>query len=62
MRSTHVGLRRETPPPAIPGAVASGGAQKVNDEPRKILNLLFFIYFFWKWAKTFNNLLFFTFR
>ena len=35
--------------------------QRVNDEPGKILNLLFFAYLFGKWAETFNKLQFFTF-
>ena len=38
-----------------------GGAPRANDEPVKVLNLLFFIFFFWKWAETFEKLQFFTF-
>ena len=35
--------------------------QRVNDEPGKILNLLCFVYFFCKWAETFEKKLFFFF-
>ena len=36
-------------------------AQRVNDEPVKVLNLLFFVYFIWKWGETLEKLHFFTF-
>ena len=50
-------------PTTIPGTATTGSQRsKVNDEPRKILNLLFFVYFFAKWAKIFNKLQFFTFE
>ena len=34
------------------------GAERVNYEPVKVLNLLFFTSFFWKWAKSFEKLQF----
>ena len=34
---------------------------RVIDEPVRVLNLLFFAYFIWKWEKTFEKLHFFTF-
>ena len=37
-------------------------AQRVNDQAVKDLNLLFFIYFIWKWGEIFEKLHFFTFR
>ena len=54
--STHLGTWQGALPPTTPDA-----AQRVNDEPVKILNLLFFIYFFWKWANTIKKLQFFPF-
>ena len=33
----------------------------LNDEPEKILNLLFSVYFFRIWVENFNKLLFFAF-
>ena len=36
-------------------------AETVNDEPVKVSNLLFFIYFVWKYAATFGKLQSFTF-
>ena len=36
-------------------------AQRVNDEPVKVLDLLFFVYFIWKWGETLEKLHFFTF-
>ena len=32
-----------------------GRVQGADDESGKILNLLFFVYFFWKWAETFSK-------
>ena len=51
------GLHPLQPPVPLP---AARKAQRVNNEPGKILNLLFFVYFFWKWAETFNKLQFST--
>lgn len=41
-------------------SVATSGSRrsKVNNELRKVLNLLFFLYFFYKWADTFTKLQF----
>ena len=36
-------------------------AQRVNDEPVKVLNLPYFVYFIWKWGETLQNLRFFHF-
>ena len=36
-------------------------AQRVHDEAAKNLNLLFFVYFIWKWEETFGKLHFFNF-
>ena len=36
-------------------------AERVNDKPVKVLNLLFFISFLWKWAESFEKLHFFAF-
>ena len=51
-------LRALQPPVPMP---AARGAQRVNDEAVKILNLLSFVYFSWKWGETFEKLQFFTF-
>ena len=37
---------------------ATRQAQTVNDEPIKVMNLLFFIYFIWKWGETLENCIF----
>ena len=52
------GLYALQPPVPLP---AARRAQRVNDEPVKVLNLLFFVYFIWKWGETFEKLHFFTF-
>ena len=52
------GLRPLQPPVPLP---ATRRAQRVNDEPVKVLNLLFFVYFIWKWGETFEKLHFFSF-
>ena len=42
---THVGIRQETLIPTIPGPLpAPRSAQRVNDEPGKVLNLPFCIF------------------
>ena len=51
-------LRALQPPVPMP---AARGAQRVNDEAVKILNLLSFVYFSWKWGETFEKLQSFTF-
>ena len=53
------GLRPLQPPVSLP---AAWRAQKVNDEPVKVFNLLFFINFFRKWAETLEKLRFFSSR
>ena len=55
----HVGGLPSLQPP-VP-LLAAPRAQKVNDEPVKVLHLLFFVYFIWKWVETFEKLHFFTF-
>ena len=52
------GLSPLQPPVSLP---AAWRAQKVNDEPVKVFNLLFFINFFRKWAETLEKLRFFSF-
>ena len=52
------GLR---PLQALVPLLAARRAQRVNDEAVKILNLLFFVYFIWKWGETLEKLPFFTF-
>ena len=47
--------------PAIKTHVAAG-AQRVNEEPGKIVNLFVFVYFFRKLAETFNKLQCFIFQ
>ena len=46
------------PPVSLP---AIRRAQRVSYEPIKLLNLLFFAYFVWKWGETLEKLHFFTF-
>ena len=41
---------------------AARRVQTVNDKPVKDLNLLFSVYFIWKWGETFKNLDFSTFE
>ena len=53
-----MGLRPLQSPLSLPGARR---ALRVNDEPGKNLNLLYFVYFFWKWAAAFEKPQFFTF-
>ena len=50
-------------PPLHPPVLlsAAGWDQKVNYVEVKDLNLLFFVYFIWKWGKIFEELYFFTF-
>ena len=52
------GLRPLQPPELLSVFRA---AQRVNDEPIKVLNLLFFAYFFWNLAEAFEKLQFLTF-
>lgn len=40
------------PPPPLP---AERGAQKINVEPGKSLNLIFVVYFLWKWILVFKK-------
>ena len=47
------GLRQEQPPALLPAACR---IQRGNNKLRRIFNLLFFVYFFWKWAKTLKKL------
>ena len=51
-------LRPLQPPVPLP---AARQAERVNDEPVKVLDLLLFIYFIWKWGETFEKLHFSTF-
>ena len=52
------GLRSLQSPVPLP---AARWVQRGNDVPVKVLNLLFFVYFVWKWGETFKKLPFFTF-
>ena len=52
------GLRPLQPPVQLPGARR---AQRVNDEPVKVLDLLFCVCFIWKLGETLEKLHFFTF-
>ena len=52
------GLRPLQPPVLLPVVRA---AQRVNDEPVKVLNWLFYVYFFRNLAETFKKLQFLTF-
>ena len=52
------GLRPLQPPVQLPGAHR---AQRVNDEPVKVLDLLFCVYFIWKLGETLEKLHFFHF-
>ena len=51
-------LRPLQPPVPLP---AARQAERVNDEPVKVLDLLLFLYFIWKWGETFEKLHFSTF-
>ena len=53
------GLYALQPPVPLP---AARRAQRVNDEPVKVLNLLFFVYFIWKWGETLEKPHFLTFE
>ena len=52
------GLR---PLQALVPLLAARRAQRVNDEAVKILNMLFFVYFIWKWGETLEKAAFFHF-
>ena len=54
---TRHGIRPLEPPVPLS---ATRGALPVNDEPVKVLNFLYFFYFFWKWSETFEKLQFLT--
>ena len=51
------GLCLLQPPVPLP---AARRAQRVIDEPVKVLNFLFFVYFIWKWGETLEKWHFFT--
>ena len=51
------GLRPLQLPAPLP---ASRRAERDNDEPVKVLNLLFFVYLIWKWEENLEKLRFFT--
>ena len=62
-RSIHVGTRQEAQPPATPVLLlVASRVERVNNEPAKDLNLLFFVYFIWKSGESFQELPFLTFR
>ena len=51
-------LHHVQPPVLLPAARQS---QRINDEPVEDLNILFFVFFIWKWQETFKKLHFLTF-